>query len=402
MVVGKNFHLKKSNHNNAEKRVLDAFQASKISKMDKTDHLFPPSSPDPLEESQFSTLKKRHMDPNSVPTLETFDIEISHEKSIQKKVKLFDTIQVQIMEAKSLLESTLEELTEKHAKDSVTAAIINLKNALEGKAETFMESRVTAMENKLDNLVNILQSSGKFKNEGKVSYANVASKQKTSAPPTRIQSQPQPKTIAITERRIILKPKDNWNHKSLKPMEMRNLINFKLNQQKCNALIATVTLSLKKNLILTVLENQTAKAAFMLKDHWLPELEKYIPVESIGLSNSWHKVVLHNVPTDCFGGTEAAMQELKDEIEVFNPKLKLATLPRWLILEEKRAGKQQSSVVIAFQTAQEARIALKGRILIAGVAARTTKYEPRTYISSKQATKEAATHMETTEDEIEI
>jgi hypothetical protein len=96
------------------------------------------------------------------------------------------------------------------------------------------------------------------------------------------------------------------------------------------------------------------------------------------------------------------MQELKDEIEVFNPKLKLATLPRWLTLEEKRAGKQQSSVVIALQTAQEARIALKGRILIAGVAARTTKYEPRTYISSKQATKEAATHMETTEDEIEI
>jgi hypothetical protein len=42
------------------------------------------------------------------------------------------------------------------------------------------------------------------------------------------------------------------------------------------------------------------------------------------------------------------MVELRKDIEMFNPKLRLITLPRWVILRENRIGKMYGSVVLSF------------------------------------------------------
>ena len=42
------------------------------------------------------------------------------------------------------------------------------------------------------------------------------------------------------------------------------------------------------------------------------------------------------------------MTELRKDIEMFNPKFRLAILPRWVTLRENRIGKMHGSVVLSF------------------------------------------------------
>ena len=42
------------------------------------------------------------------------------------------------------------------------------------------------------------------------------------------------------------------------------------------------------------------------------------------------------------------MAELRKDIEMFNPKLRLATLPRWVIFKISRIGKMHGSVILSF------------------------------------------------------
>jgi hypothetical protein len=46
--------------------------------------------------------------------------------------------------------------------------------------------------------------------------------------------------------------------------------------------------------------------------------------------------------------TVTGIAELQKDIEMFNPKLRLATLPRWVISKENRIGKMHGSVVLLF------------------------------------------------------
>jgi hypothetical protein len=46
--------------------------------------------------------------------------------------------------------------------------------------------------------------------------------------------------------------------------------------------------------------------------------------------------------------TAISMTELQKDIEMFNPKLRLATLPRWVIFRVSRIGKIHGLVVLLF------------------------------------------------------
>jgi hypothetical protein len=46
--------------------------------------------------------------------------------------------------------------------------------------------------------------------------------------------------------------------------------------------------------------------------------------------------------------TVIGMIELRKDIEMFNPKLRLATLSRWVIFRKNRIGKMHGSVVLSF------------------------------------------------------
>jgi hypothetical protein len=57
--------------------------------------------------------------------------------------------------------------------------------------------------------------------------------------------------------------------------------------------------------------------------------------------------MVHRVAISDFD-TAISMAELRKDIEMFNPKLRLATLPRWVTPRENRIKKMHGSVVLSF------------------------------------------------------
>ena len=57
---------------------------------------------------------------------------------------------------------------------------------------------------------------------------------------------------------------------------------------------------------------------------------------------------------------------LKDEIEIFNPGLKLLKNPIWISSQENRQAKRHASILIAVENAKQAELAIEKRLCIAG------------------------------------
>jgi hypothetical protein len=57
--------------------------------------------------------------------------------------------------------------------------------------------------------------------------------------------------------------------------------------------------------------------------------------------------MVHRVAISDFD-TVTGMAELRKDIEMFNPKFRLATLPRWITFRENRIEKMHRSVVLSF------------------------------------------------------
>jgi hypothetical protein len=57
--------------------------------------------------------------------------------------------------------------------------------------------------------------------------------------------------------------------------------------------------------------------------------------------------MVHGIAISDFD-TAIGMVELRKDIEMFNPKFRLATLSRWVIFRENRIKKMHGSVVLSF------------------------------------------------------
>jgi hypothetical protein len=57
--------------------------------------------------------------------------------------------------------------------------------------------------------------------------------------------------------------------------------------------------------------------------------------------------MVHKVAISDFD-TATGMAKLRKDIEMFNPKLRLATLSRWVILRKNRIEKMHGSVMLSF------------------------------------------------------
>jgi hypothetical protein len=57
--------------------------------------------------------------------------------------------------------------------------------------------------------------------------------------------------------------------------------------------------------------------------------------------------MVHEIAISDFN-TVTSMAELRKDIEMFNPKLRLATLPRWIIPRKNRIEKMHGSVMLPF------------------------------------------------------
>ena len=95
------------------------------------------------------------------------------------------------------------------------------------------------------------------------------------------------------------------------------------------------------------------------------------------LNIHWSRIVVHGVPIGPFA-TDEGLVLLKDEIETFNPQLKLMKKSSWLISEENRQYKMHASIVIAVENIKQASFALHNKLCIAGLWLKTQKYENST------------------------
>jgi hypothetical protein len=61
----------------------------------------------------------------------------------------------------------------------------------------------------------------------------------------------------------------------------------------------------------------------------------------------WFKTMIHGIAISDFN-TAIGMAELQKDIEIFNPKLRLAILSRWILFRASRIGKMHGLVVLSF------------------------------------------------------
>src|SRR2546421_167307 len=87
--------------------------------------------------------------------------------------------------------------------------------------------------------------------------------------------------------------------------------------------------------------------------------------QKIEKDTHWSKVVIHGVPIRPFSMDEG-LSLLKDEIEIFNPGLKLLKNPIWISSQENRQANRHASILIAVENAKQAELAIEKRLCIAG------------------------------------
>ena len=90
----------------------------------------------------------------------------------------------------------------------------------------------------------------------------------------------------------------------------------------------------------------------------------------------WHKVIVHEIPIISFLISDG-LSILKNEIETFNPNLKLLRNPKWLSSEENRQNKKHGSIVFAIENTEQAKKITEQKLYIAGSQLIAENYEEK-------------------------
>jgi hypothetical protein len=73
--------------------------------------------------------------------------------------------------------------------------------------------------------------------------------------------------------------------------------------------------------------------------------------------------------------TATGMAELQKDIEMFNPKLRLAILSRWVIFKASRIGKIHGLVVLSFDNEEMHQWSLRGKLFVGGTNCHTRNFK---------------------------
>jgi hypothetical protein len=76
--------------------------------------------------------------------------------------------------------------------------------------------------------------------------------------------------------------------------------------------------------------------------------------------------MIHGVAISDFD-TITGMAELQKDIELFNPKLRLATLPRWISPKASRINKMHGSVMLSFDNKKMHQWSLRDKLFVSEV-----------------------------------
>jgi hypothetical protein len=84
--------------------------------------------------------------------------------------------------------------------------------------------------------------------------------------------------------------------------------------------------------------------------------------------------MVHGVAISDFD-TAIGMAELRKDIEMFNPKLRLATLSRWVIFRENRIGKMHRSVMLSFDNEEMHQWSLRDKLFVNKISCHTRDFK---------------------------
>jgi hypothetical protein len=73
--------------------------------------------------------------------------------------------------------------------------------------------------------------------------------------------------------------------------------------------------------------------------------------------------MIHEIAISDFD-TAIGITELRKDIEMFNPKLRLTTLSRWVTPRENRIGKMHGSVMLSFDNEKMHQWSLRGKLFV--------------------------------------
>ncbi|RPA76269.1 hypothetical protein BJ508DRAFT_331233 [Ascobolus immersus RN42] len=179
-----------------------------------------------------------------------------------------------------------------------------------------------------------------------------ASKVTTPATPPAVASTTKPSVSATSNkrtRRVVVRASTPI---TLAPLKIRDTINTALNAANAPGylLVRSVTINSKGNALLTMLEGGISEDVVKFSQHVRKALTSIgVTGTRVEPDSNWLKLLVHGVSVVDFG-KEWGMEALRDEINRFNPKVQLASLPRCLLSEARREGKAYSSIVIAIRT----------------------------------------------------
>ena len=178
---------------------------------------------------------------------------------------------------------------------------------------------------------------------------------------------PKPK-LDRSIRRLILT--QTGHDTVLSPLILRNSLNKAfLNKGIQGPVIASITKSLKANLVITTTSDFTAEFVLQKQAIW----EKIIPFKSAQIDKPWFKVVIHGIPIYDFH-VQNGLDLVTEEIKTFNKGFNPIGTPYWLTSTERRMTQKAGSIVVSFATEEEAKRAIKNRLYIAGISTRVEKY----------------------------
>jgi hypothetical protein len=91
-------------------------------------------------------------------------------------------------------------------------------------------------------------------------------------------------------------------------------------------------------------------------------------------NNNNNNNMIHGIAISDFD-TVTGMAELQKDIELFNPKLRLAILSRWVLFRASRIGKMHGSVVLFFDNEEMYQWSLRGKLFVSGVPCHTREFK---------------------------
>lgn len=178
------------------------------------------------------------------------------------------------------------------------------------------------------------------------------------------------RTITIA-RETTAKPNTN-------PVELRDRLNEALREASAppQAVISSVTLNAKNNLILLTRDDCQAGTVLAYQDALRKVLQKHdtVATTTIKAQETWYKVAVHGINLEKYPDDSRGMHLLKQEIETHNPTVKLCTTPRFITRPENRINKTESSVCICVNNESTANNITKTGLVILCDRKKTERY----------------------------